>query len=104
MEITMEGRYQTRSGRAARGICIDAKEDVQTYTPSGSIYYGDEVTLERSLDLVPLKGKKTVFVNIYLNGTARWFDSEKEASHQFEASHPFGAISKAVPVEIEVEL
>ena len=110
-KITMEGKYQTRDGKPARVICLDADvsvypvialvkdiyglEVIKAYTEEGLLYAGRENTD----DLVPLKEKKTVYVNFYPNGTATWHGNKPDAV----CSHSKSAITKAVPVEIEVK-
>jgi len=110
-KITMEGKYQTRDGKPARVICLDAKDyhypvialvpdsegrdEIITYTADGCVYS----EREHISDLVSLKENKTVYVNFFPNGTATWYDNKPDAVFYC----PKGAITKAAPVETEIE-
>lgn len=114
-KITMEGKYQTRDGRAVRVLCVDVKhadypvialitdedgaEGIESYTPSGKLCSAEDV-IEYHEDLVPLKKKKMIYVNFYKNRNAVWFFNESVARSRARKD----VIVTAVPVEIEVEV
>ena len=71
--ITMQGKYQTRNGRAVRILCVDGpgfepvigivegEDEPDVWTPSGSWYSGDR---EGPWDILPVPTKHEAWMAI----------------------------------------
>jgi hypothetical protein len=97
---------QTRDGRKARFlahvpealpeyrviILVDGESRSDEFLESGR-YNASET---RSNDLFMAPKTRTVFVNVYRNGNAWWYESKEYAEHSTDAD----TLAIAVPVEI----
>lgn len=101
----------TRDGRKARFVAhvpeaharyrvlamIDGGSAAFAFHENGAYY--SNLEYEVDLFMAP-KPKRTVWVNIYGNRVAAFFDTEKEAREVFDYA-PCAALAVAVPVEVE---
>lgn len=99
---------QTRDGRAVKFVAHVPNATVQnqrlvvlhdsgylgTYCDNGTVYAG----LNRGTDLFMAPRKRTVWINFYPDGDARYYESEDKAARYV---NPLRIGGKAYPVEIE---
>lgn len=102
----------TRDGRKARFVAhvpeaspgsrvIAITEGMTTtdnYFEAGNYWYCDPHS--RDLFLAP-KPKRTVWVNVYANGEARWSTDKKLAERGFDSSVGSLKLGRAVPIQID---
>lgn len=86
-KIEMGKQYIYRNGEPARVLCVDAPGEwpvvaingcgtVSTHLANGRYF---ESSNPSKFDLIPAVTKKTVWVNVYKDGCAYWYDSKEDA-------------------------
>jgi len=91
--IDINKKYRYRNGEEARILCVDRpiKMDmclVLSMDPNGSVWYHDENgricsdKIDSLLDLIEVKEKKTLWVNIHPSGVGYAYLCMSEADYQ----------------------